>query len=148
MTAREQLESAEATVRLADDQLEALADLVTARLAALLPSRPVEAPRPSSLVDAAALGRALGVDRATVYAHADELGAIRLGEAGEGRRPRLRFDLEEAVSRWTSRGSGERSEERSRPVVAPSRTLRRRSGAGTGDALLPVRGLDEAARAA
>jgi hypothetical protein len=29
-----------------------------------------------------------------VYAHADELGAVPLTKPGEGRKPRLRFDLD------------------------------------------------------
>lgn len=45
------------------------------------------------LVDAATLADVLGVDRSYVYAHADELGAIRLGE---GSKPRLRFDPQTA----------------------------------------------------
>jgi hypothetical protein len=51
-----------------------------------------EEPR-TQLVDAATLAVALGVDRSYVYAHADELGAIRLGD---GPKPRLRFDVETA----------------------------------------------------
>src|SRR5436305_5785056 len=39
-------------------------------------------------VDAAALAAEIGVERDWVYAHADELGALRLGPNG-----RLRFDL-------------------------------------------------------
>jgi len=42
------------------------------------------------LVDAAALAGVLGVDRSWVYAHRDELGAVRLGS---GSKPRLRFDV-------------------------------------------------------
>jgi hypothetical protein len=47
-------------------------------------------PSPSSgrYVDAATLAAKLGVERDWVYAHADELGALRLGPNG-----RLRFDL-------------------------------------------------------
>ncbi len=44
----------------------------------------------SPLVDAIALARLLGVSRAYVYEHADELGALRLGG---GPKARLRFDL-------------------------------------------------------
>lgn len=46
--------------------------------------------QPARLVDAATLARELGVERDWVYAHAEELGAIRLG----GRHGRLRFDLQ------------------------------------------------------
>jgi hypothetical protein len=41
------------------------------------------------LVDATAVADALGVERDWVYAHADQLGAVRLG----GPKGRLRFDL-------------------------------------------------------
>ncbi|UJA21630.1 hypothetical protein HJD18_16330 [Thermoleophilia bacterium SCSIO 60948] len=49
------------------------------------------------LVDAAELARRLSVERDWVYAHARELGAIRLG----GRQGRLRFDLVEVRRRLT-----------------------------------------------
>jgi len=45
--------------------------------------------RPMGLVDAATMAKLLGVSRATVYATADELGAVRVGG---GKRARLRFD--------------------------------------------------------
>ncbi len=57
------------------------------------------------LVDARELAARLGVSRDYVYAHADELGAVRLGG---GSKPRLRFDLEaarEAMSRYASKQS-------------------------------------------
>lgn len=46
------------------------------------------------LIDAATVAQLLGVSRATVYARADELGAIRIGI---GPRARLRFDLARIV---------------------------------------------------
>lgn len=46
-------------------------------------------------VDAATLARELGVERDWVYAHAEKLGALRLG----GPSGRLRFDLEEVLAR-------------------------------------------------
>lgn len=55
--------------------------------------------RARGLVDAAALARVLDVSRGYVYAHADELGAVRLGS---GPRPRLRFDVERSLERLTS----------------------------------------------
>jgi hypothetical protein len=45
-------------------------------------------------LDASELARVLGVDRQWVYEHQERLGAIRLGN---GRRPRLRFELTRAV---------------------------------------------------
>lgn len=67
--------------------LELLADLIAERVAARLaiPAAPT-----TRLVDAATLAAELGLSRTAVYAHADELGAVRLGD---GRRPRLRFDV-------------------------------------------------------
>jgi hypothetical protein len=47
-------------------------------------------PRRTRLVDAAELATELNVERDWIYAHADDLGAIRLG----GPHGRLRFDLE------------------------------------------------------
>jgi hypothetical protein len=73
-------------VTLSEAQLDQLADRIADRLRASSP--PVH-----RLVDAQRLADALGVRRATVYEHADELGAIRLGG---GSKPRLRFDLEKA----------------------------------------------------
>lgn len=72
------------TVRLPDDQLERLADLVAERLR----------PQPSNgaLADTATLAAELGVTPSWVRAHADQLGAIRLGERGA----RLRFDVDRA----------------------------------------------------
>ncbi len=46
--------------------------------------------RPGRLVNAATLAAALGVSSRWVYAHADELGGVRLGDS---ERPRWRFDL-------------------------------------------------------
>jgi hypothetical protein len=78
-------------IRLADDQLRALAHLIAAELRDA-PSANASA-LPQALVDAAELGRALGLSRATIYSRADELGAVRVGD---GSRARLRFDLERA----------------------------------------------------
>lgn len=81
------------------------------------------APRRTRLLDAAELATELNVERDWIYAHADDLGAIRLG----GRHGRLRFDLE-AVWVALERGSaGPRSRvpRRQRRVVsAPEPRLR------------------------
>src|SRR4051794_26213047 len=60
-------------------------DVVARRVVALL-DRAGEAP---ALLTAAQVARRFGVARSWVYAHADELGVVRLGD---GPRPRLRFD--------------------------------------------------------
>jgi hypothetical protein len=74
-------------MRLDDDQLERLADLIFERL-----SRPPTTRGP--LVDARELARLLGVSRAVIYERSRELGAVRLGT---GERARLRFDPELAM---------------------------------------------------
>jgi hypothetical protein len=76
----------ERVARLAPADVEEIADSVVQRVSELL--------RPRlwfGLVDAAEIARRLGVRESWVYAHADELGVIRLGD---GERARLRFDLE------------------------------------------------------
>lgn len=75
-------------IRLEDDQLERLADLVAQRV-------DISATRARGpLVDAKELARLLGMSRAAVYEHARELGAIRIGA---GKKGRLRFDPEVSI---------------------------------------------------
>jgi DNA-binding FadR family transcriptional regulator len=57
-----------ASIRLDDDQLERLADLIAERLRDAPPAR-------GPLVDARELARLLGVSRSSVYEHARDLGA-------------------------------------------------------------------------
>jgi hypothetical protein len=110
--------------------LEALADLVAERLAQRLGSQTSPTPQ---LVDAQAVADALGLTRATVYERAEALGGVRIGD---GVRPRWRFDLEDAISRWTAR----RAVGQSQPLE-PVRTLPKRRRAATrepsGARLLP-----------
>jgi hypothetical protein len=63
------------------DEVEAVARQVAALLAASPGSLP--------LLSAGEVAARLGVERSWVYAHARELGVVRLGD---GPRPRLRFD--------------------------------------------------------
>jgi hypothetical protein len=78
------------TIRLSDDQLATLADLIAERL----DSRPPVV----ELVDATELSEILHVSRDAVYDAADELGAIRVGKPGS-RRPRIMFNVQTAVAR-------------------------------------------------
>jgi hypothetical protein len=78
-----------APITLDDATVQAIAEQTALRTAELLRD---ERPR-SILTNARRVADELGVDRSWVYAHADELGAIRLGD---GPKPRLRFDLEAA----------------------------------------------------
>ena len=55
---------------------------------------------PGSLLTAAQLARHLGVTRAWVYEHANELGGIRLGSSAK---PRIRFDLATATTAFPTR---------------------------------------------
>ena len=71
-------------MKLDADDIEAIAQ----RVAQLL-REPAATPA-ARYVDAAHVARVLGVDREWVYAHAHQLGAIRLG----GPTGRLRFDLQ------------------------------------------------------
>lgn len=71
-------------------------ELLAARIAKLLAEQLVRQPsepRPLErrLLSAAEVSQWWGVRRAWVYAHAAELGAVRIGD---GERPRLRFDPE------------------------------------------------------
>jgi hypothetical protein len=106
--------------------LEARADeAITGSL--LVRERP--APAPSGLVDAATLARALGVDRSWVYAHAQELGGIRLG----GPQGRLRFDLARLADTLDPTRSGPQ-----RGTTGRSRAPRRRSSATGRGAYTPA----------
>jgi hypothetical protein len=89
----ERLRVTHASIRLDEDQLERLADLIAERLR----NAP---PVPGPLVDARELARLLGVSRSAVYEHARDLGAIRIG----GARGRLRFDP--AVAMRTEHAGG------------------------------------------
>lgn len=84
---------------------------------------------PTGLVDAAEIARRFGLHRDTVYARADELGAIRLGD---GPRARLRFDPVAVAERL-----GSCAAESPRPTPAPSR--RRRRPTARDPELLPIR---------
>lgn len=88
---------------------------------------------PAGLVDAAQLAALLGLSRATVYEHADELQAIRVGD---GPRGRLRFDADAALTAWQHRHP--RVEPEPQPTTPRRRTTRQ------GDTpLLPVHGTTE-----
>lgn len=97
-------------MRLDPDDIEAIARRVAELLASR--TRPGEAVR---YLDAARLADVLGVERDWVYAHARQLGAIRLG----GPHGRLRFDLH-LVQRNLSAADVQRSET---PASRASRRL-------------------------
>jgi hypothetical protein len=113
------------------DDVEAVAERVVELLEEV--TEPAVAPRDGSprLVDAATLARVLGISRATVYAKADEFGAIRVGN---GKRARLRFDPARAVATAASDDAGDSS------LAARHRPPRRKSPEGASQDLLPIRG--------
>lgn len=83
------VEAAIAERILTDGDVEAIAEATAARLAEIVSATPGT----FALVDARQLARDLGVSLDYVYAHATELGAMRLGS---GPKARIRFDLDRA----------------------------------------------------
>lgn len=81
------------------------------------------------LVDAGGLARHLGVTRAWVYQHADDLGAVRIGS---GPRARLRFDVNGAQEALGATGRLPSSPPRTAKTRMPGRT-----GGGSAP-LLPI----------
>jgi len=106
-------------------------EAVAVRVVELLEERAM--PRSAGLVSARVLAARLGVSRDFVYAHAAELGVRRVGS---GPRPRLLFDLDSCLTI--------RSSEMLEPARAQGSARSRRRSAGSGVALLPVRGVDRA----
>jgi hypothetical protein len=108
------------TIRLPDDQLEQLADLIAERL------QPSGAPE---FVTASELARRLGVSRDSIYAAQVELGAIRVG-AKDSKRPRVIFNVHRALeARERTNGNG--------AAPRPPRSVRPR--AQLHSPLLPIR---------
>lgn len=89
-------------VALAPAAVEAVAERVAELLA--------DTERPAVLVDAAEIARRFAVSRDYVYANADRLGAVRLGD---GQKPRIRFDPDLVAERLGAQ-----------PSVPPSRPRR------------------------
>jgi len=93
------------------------------------------------LIDAAELARRFGIERAWVYSHAIELGAVKLGD---GAKPRLRFDPEVAAQALRRVGDG--------PAADPPARSDKRAGQPQGSEgqaeLLPIRDSDDSGSAA
>lgn len=102
-------------------------ELLLPRLTAALAPTSTTAPG-APLVDARTLAGYLSVSRSWVYAHADELGAVRFGT---GARPRLRFHVGTAIERATARLASDGSHGANLPVTTadaagPGQPRRRR----------------------
>lgn len=101
-------------------------DAIVGRVAELLQSRRTARPARPRMVTAAEVARWCGVDRSWVYAHAEELGARKIGT---GERPRLRFDPAEVSERIAALGSSQSGSGRgstSIPADPHGRSLSRR----------------------
>jgi hypothetical protein len=123
-------------VRLDAASVEAVAARVVELLREEKPA--VGATDTSELVDAAEVARRFGVSRDCVYAHADELGAIRVGT---GSRPRLRFDQAIVAERLRLRGNAGKSSTPGAECAAEPASSRRRRRSGRSERdLLPIRG--------
>lgn len=83
------------TVRLDPEAIELLALRISELLAENLGVRPSTS-RAGRMLSAAEVSEWWGLRRGWVYQHADELGAVRVGD---GERPRLRFDPERVAER-------------------------------------------------
>jgi hypothetical protein len=112
------------TMMLDDEDIEAIADRVAAKLRL----------RTDGLVGVRDVARALGMSRAWVYRNADALGAQRLGS---GRKPALRFDLARTVERAVGLGVPTRAVA---TVSAPRRRGRPNRSLPTGVELIAPRG--------
>ena len=88
---------------LTPDDVQAMADAIAHKVAELVATRSTT----FGFVDARELAEELGVSIDYVYAHATELGAVRLGS---GPKARLRFDLDSA--RRALEGRAQRSKRR------------------------------------
>lgn len=102
---------------LTDADVAAIASAVAERLAA-----PARGP---ALVDAAEIARRFNVSTDFVYSHADQLGAVRLGD---GPRPRIRFDPQLVAEKLTSCSASKGSETRK----ASSKAKPRKAGTANG----------------
>ena len=112
--------------------VEALAEAVAARVVERLRGQ-VASPL-AGWLDASEVARLLSVSRDYVYAHADELGALRLPGA------LLRFDAAVIAELLSPRCRSERSEQSESPAPAEVRAARRRPSTGAAPDLLPIKG--------
>lgn len=102
---------------------ERVAERVLERLSELLEDRPGD----DQLITAAEVAHRYGVSREWAYEHADDLGAIRLGD---GPKARLRFDPATVADRLAARPH---------PVTKPE-PPKARPRKTSGAELLPIRG--------
>jgi hypothetical protein len=122
--------------RMHPDDLERLAALVVEGLIGRTPVSPAPKHDDEALLTAAQVADKFAVNAGWVRQHADELGAVRLGD---GPRPRLRFRASTVADRLAARSTSEGSTAQE----PPSRRASRRpppGRTGTGVELLPIGG--------
>lgn len=96
------------------------------------------------LMDVKGVARILGVAASWVYAHQEELGAIRLGD---GARPRIRFSSLVVEEFMASRSASEESQRTEKPAPERKTTRQAQRPLGRKTPLLPIRGLQTAEKA-
>lgn len=112
-------------LKLTPDEIDAIVSRVAKLLQSRTGARPAR-PRHPRLMTAAEVARWWGIERSWVYAHAEELGARKIGI---GERPRLRFDPEEVSERIAALGSSQTGSGRASTAIAADsrgRSLSRR----------------------
>lgn len=127
------------TRTLSDADVEAIADALKASVLGLVERLAGQSTTgtPPARVGVAEVARRYGVSTSWVYHHADELGAIRLGN---GPRARLRFDLERVDEAMTSSSGSKRSDTPASPGAERKSGRRRPRRLGTNAPLLPIQG--------
>jgi hypothetical protein len=102
---------------LTDRDIQAIADAVAPRVAALLRAEDSRFPS-RGLVDVDGVRELLGVEREWVYQHKVELGAVRLGDGDRGP---LRFEVAKVLGYLADRRLGRRDEDTARRGRPPRR---------------------------
>lgn len=95
--------------------------------------------RPGGWRTAAEVAAHLQIDTEWVTSHGEALGGVRLGEVGEGKRPRWRFPPLERIDELLASCPGGRESGGSRSRTAAGKSRRRATrSSGSGVPLLPV----------
>ncbi|HEY8809068.1 MAG TPA: hypothetical protein VIM28_03505 [Solirubrobacterales bacterium] len=113
-------------LKLTPDEIDAIVSRVAEHLQSRTGARPARPQQRPRLMTAAEVARWWGIERSWVYAHAEELGAHKIGI---GERPRLRFDPDEVSERIAALGSSQTGSGRAYTVIAADsrgRSLSRR----------------------
>jgi hypothetical protein len=116
---------------------DALVEAIACRVVELLRSEPQPHGR---LLTAGELAARIGTSRDTIYRHAEEYGAVRLGD---GSRPRLRFDLDRVLAERAACSESKPVEPEVSPAHVGNRGRGRPRRTGTSAPLLPIHGRED-----